>query len=264
MNKNDEQKLLNLISKWTGHFKHRKDFDEWKNRRIWQENHQQQMLMILEKIITDLKHKKILDLGCGMGGLLIAFKKEGFDAVGLDLNLDYCEITRLRGKRYDLDIEVTNSKAENMPFQNDSFDLIVCKDVIEHVQNPEQVLNECKRILKKNGQIFTSVINRFSYIDPHYHLRFLNWLPKIMGSFIAEKISKKDVKNFKDNQKLCNMHYFTIRGFETMVKKIGFSNCINLTKKDVENKKMIFTKMPFLKEVFLNLYLSSWKYFITK
>jgi len=264
MDKNNEQKLLDLVTKWTDFFKFRKDFDEWKNKRIWQENYQQHTIGFLEEIIPDLRDKKILDLGCGMGGLLIAFKKEGFNAIGLDSNLDYCEIARLRGKRYNLNVEIINSEAEDMPIQSASFDLIVCKDTIEHVQNPMQVLNECKRILKKNGQIFINATNRFSYIDPHYHLRFLNWLPRTMGNFIAEKISKKDVKIFKDNQKLCDMHYFTIRSFEAMIKKVGFLNFLNLTKKEVENKKMFFTKIPVLKAIFLNLYLSSWKYFLTK
>lgn len=264
MDRDNEQKLFGLVIKWTDHYKCRKDFIGWRHKRIWQEDYQKSRIESIKKIVPNLKSKKILDLGCGMGGLVVALRKEGFDIVGVDSNLDYCEITKLRGKRYNLNVGVVNSMAENTPFKSNSFDLIMCNDVLEHVQSPVKVLRECKRILKENGKIIIDVTNRFGYIDHHYHLRFLNWLPRTFGNFITELTSKKDLKNFKDKQRLRDMHYFTMRGFEVMVRKIGFSSCLNLAKDEGKNDRRIFRKAPGFKAVFLRLYLSSWRYLLIK
>jgi len=264
MDKNNEQELINLVTKWTDHFKCRKDFRRWREKRIWQENYQQDTTKFLERVIPNLKHKKILDLGCGMGGLLIALRRKGFNVTGLDFNIDYCEITKLRGKRYNLDIEVINAKAEKIPIEDHSFDLIICKDVLEHVQSPKELLRESKRILKQNGQLLISVTNRFSYVDPHYHIRFIDWFPIKIGDFILRKASKKDISNFQDNQALSQMHYYTIKSFEKLVRKINFASYFNLTERKINNKHEWYFKTPFLKSMIINFYLSSWNYILTK
>ena len=100
MQNENEQKLRDLVVKLTESFSWRKDFSEWQKGRIWQENYQENIINFLERFIPDLKNKKMLDLGCGMGGFLVAMKRKGYDIQGLDPNPDYCEITKLRGKRY--------------------------------------------------------------------------------------------------------------------------------------------------------------------
>jgi len=65
---------------------------------------------------------------------------------------------------------------EQLPFK-DSFDIVTCWDVLEHVQDPERVLREINRVLKSQGRLFITVVNKYAIRDPHYHLAFINWLP---------------------------------------------------------------------------------------
>ena len=50
--------------------------------------------------------------------------------------------------------------AENMPFDNGTFDLVVCQAVLEHVQNPKNIINEINRVLKKQGLFYCTEIGR--------------------------------------------------------------------------------------------------------
>ena len=222
MQNENEQKLRDLVVKLTESFSWRKDFSEWQKGRIWQENYQENIINFLERFIPDLKNKKILDLGCGMGGFLVAMKRKGYDIQGLDPNPDYCEITKLRGKRYNLDVEVINGSGEQMPFGENSFDFIYCNEVLEHCENPTQLLKESYRVLRPRGQIYITVINRFGFKDPHYHLRFINWLPRFLAELIIKFKGFEKENSKAGRQRLSSMHYFSYWRFQKLAKNIGF------------------------------------------
>lgn len=233
----NEEKLRELVLKWTNQFKWRKDFLKWQEERIWQEKYQERIINFLERFIPDLKNKKILDLGCGMGGFLVAMKKRGYDIEGLEPNPDYREIALLRGKRYGLEIKVTAGFGEKMPFPNNTFDFIFCNNVLEHCENPIETLKESYRILRKDGQMYVTVINRFGFEDPHYHLRFINWMPRILGEYLI-KIRGLPKENLAGRQKLSDMHYFTYWQFQNLAKKIGFE-VLDLRKYKISHPELI-------------------------
>lgn len=244
MQNENEEKLRELVIKWTNQFKWRKDFLKWQEERIWQEKYQDKIIDFLEKFIPDLKNKKILDLGCGMGGFLVAMKKRGYDIEGLEPNSDYRKIAILRGKRYGLEIKVTAGFGEKMPFPNNSFDFIFCNNVLEHCENPIEILKESYRILKPDGQIYVTVINRLGFKDSHYHLRFINWMPRILGEYII-KMRGLQKENLAGRQKLSDMHYFTYWQFQNLAKKIGFE-VLDLKKYKILHPELLSTK-KFLK-----------------
>jgi 2-polyprenyl-6-hydroxyphenyl methylase/3-demethylubiquinone-9 3-methyltransferase len=59
-----------------------------------------------------------------------------------------------------LSIDYRQSAAEKLPFDDASFDAVLCVDVLEHVSDVQQVLSEIKRVLKKNGLLFFDTINK--------------------------------------------------------------------------------------------------------
>lgn len=73
--------------------------------------------------------------------------------------------------------------AENMKFGDKFFDVIVCNQVYNFVDNPEKLMSEMYRVLKPKGIIFFSARNKYSVIEPQYNLPFLSWLPKGLGDF---------------------------------------------------------------------------------
>ncbi len=212
---NINQALEAAIDPWLEHMRWRPDFVKWREGRIWQEKKQQRTLGILKLFgqkaygKSDLQGQRLLDLGCGMGGLSTALALEGAKVTSLDYNRAYCEITRLRGKRYNLRFDPVNAAGEHLPFADAAFDTVVCMDVLEHVQQPEKLLAEISRVLAPGGLAYITAINRYAFNDPHYHVRGVNWLPRRFAPTYLKLIKRqKDNSRFTDRQTLDEMHYY--------------------------------------------------------
>lgn len=219
-----EQQLTVLIDRWTAHMRWRKGFDRWREDRLWQEDTQAKRLRALTREIGDLRGKAILDIGSGMGGFLVAAARNGAHVAGLEPNGDYCTITRLRAARYELSPTVVQGFGERLPFASASFDAVLAQDILEHVHDPMAVLDEIRRVLRPDGVALVTVINRFAWSDPHYHLPALNWLPRPAAEQIVARAGRSKVgARFADNQRLSDMYYDTYTGFVRQTATRGFS-----------------------------------------
>lgn len=78
------------------------------------------------------------------------------------------------------DLKLVNGSALILPFTNQSFDLIIIQDVIEHLLDVKDFYSEVKRVLKSNGTIYLSSPNKLSifniFSDPHFGLPFVSLL----------------------------------------------------------------------------------------
>jgi ubiquinone/menaquinone biosynthesis C-methylase UbiE len=223
------------IDPWLEHMRWRPDFAKWRDGRLWQENKQKRTLETLRMFMReaglgdDLRGLKVLDLGCGMGGLSVALAQAGAHVQPYDYNPAYCEITRLRGQRYNFDLKPVNGGGENLPFGDGMFDIIVCMDVLEHVQRPDDLVAETARCLKPGGLLYITAINRFAFNDPHYHVRFVNWLPRRFANpFLKLTGRKKDNSRFTDRQTLLEMHYYRFDQLPRLTEKHGFNRMVEL------------------------------------
>lgn len=218
-----EAELTRRIDHWLAHMTWRPDFARWREGRIWQERQQRERLQLIERYGGPLAGRRILDLGSGMGGTSVALALAGAHPLAFEYNRAYCEIIRLRAARYQLHMPVLNGAGERLPFADASFDLAISWDVVEHVQNPAQLLAELARVLKPGGRVLLTVINRLAYRDPHYHLPLLNWMPRRLAEAIIERRGRsKGTADFSDRQKLSEMHYYTMRSFRKLAATYGF------------------------------------------
>jgi ubiquinone/menaquinone biosynthesis C-methylase UbiE len=113
-------------------------------QRIWHMN----KLRVVTELIP-IEPKKILDVGCASGWFLsellkIFPKAEGF---GIDI---YGKAIAYGKKSYP-SITFASADAHKIPFRSKMFDLVICTEVLEHVDDPKSVLLEIKRVLKKDG-----------------------------------------------------------------------------------------------------------------
>lgn len=105
-----------------------------------------------------LSGRTVLDVGCGGGILCEAMAKRGAEVTGIDAEGSAIQVAREHALTSHLQIDYVNSPIEE--YKHSGFDIITCMEMLEHVQNPELVLEHCRRLLKPGGFLFLSTISR--------------------------------------------------------------------------------------------------------
>jgi SAM-dependent methyltransferase len=158
----------------------------------------------------------ILDVGCGSGGFV-------HDPVWIRR-----ELQRLKGKcRKVIGIDVDDSARKNpgldefriiddtdWPVEDESVDLCVCQDVLEHIQEPEVFFSECHRVLRRNGYLCLKTPNVLSYVGLCSRL-----VPNRLHHAVLRRVqrSRKEADIFPTRYR-CN----TPRGIIRMLKRYDF------------------------------------------
>ena len=102
---------------------------------------------IVNRIMSE-NPKSVLDVGCGTGNVLMRLmSNEGLNLYGIDISENMIETAKKNLKNR---AELKVGDAEYMPWNDNSFDVIVCNASFHHYPNPEKVLLEMKRVLKDN------------------------------------------------------------------------------------------------------------------
>jgi 2-polyprenyl-3-methyl-5-hydroxy-6-metoxy-1,4-benzoquinol methylase len=222
-----DQELAARIDPWLAHMRWRPNFDNWRQARLHQEDHQKEALRLLEQgralaHSPALEQSSMLDLGCGMGGFAVAVARKGIKVTALDYNPAYCAITAVRAARYKLALPVAAAAGEAIPLPDASYDIVTCWDVLEHVQKPRDLLKELNRVLRPGGLLLITAINRFAFKDPHYHLPLINWMPRPLGESLIALSGRRKGGAFRDKQRLSEMHYYTWKGLKQQAAECGF------------------------------------------
>ncbi|MBI5950692.1 MAG: 3-demethylubiquinone-9 3-O-methyltransferase [Chloroflexi bacterium] len=109
----------------------------------------------------------VLDLGCGGGILSEEFAKAGCQVTGLDPSAPSLNAARAHASTQGLTIDYRQGSGEKMPFETGQFDVVVCCDVLEHVDDLEKTIREVGRVVKPGGIFCYDTINRTwtSYLE---------------------------------------------------------------------------------------------------
>jgi len=102
----------------------------------------------------------VLDVGCGGGILSEEFAKVGCRVTGIDPSAPSLETARRHAASEGLTVEYHLASGENIPFDTKSFDIVVCCDVLEHVDDLEKTIREVARVIKPGGMFCYDTINR--------------------------------------------------------------------------------------------------------
>lgn len=100
--------------------------------------------------------KDFLDLGCGLGRHTIFFTKRGFKTSGFDLSKDAINKAKKYASDENLDIDFKIGDMLKLPYENESFDAILCMNVISHTdtEGMRKITDELYRVLRKNGECY--------------------------------------------------------------------------------------------------------------
>ena len=109
--------------------------------------------------------RSVLEVGCGAGVDLARFAKGGATVTGVDLAASAIELARANFAQQGLDGTFEVADGEQLPFADNSFDLVYAHGVVQYTANPQKLVGECRRVLKTGGQAIFQVYNRVSWLN---------------------------------------------------------------------------------------------------
>ncbi len=185
---------------------------------------------------VDLRGKRVLDAGCGLGGKTVYYAELGAAAaVGIDLDSNHTRYARqFACRRNHSEILFINGLLSKLPFQDDAFEVIALNDVLEHIARDEldEALSELKRVMKPAGRIFlefppwTSLdaSHLYDYIyTPWCHLLFSDETLLSVVRAIGDRGRHGKLSEIEHYQAL---NRITIGEFKDMLRRFGFKTVL--------------------------------------
>jgi ubiquinone/menaquinone biosynthesis C-methylase UbiE len=156
---------------------------------------------------------RVLDAGCGSGKMTIPLARAGYRVVGLDLVREGLQEIRGRG-----DFDLVTGDVRSLPFKDDSFDAVVCYDVLQHLLEPERVraAEEIRRVLVPGGIAFIEAFGRGDMryggkeVEPHTFRRETG----IIYHYFSEEELEELLREFGDVTVKSTATHKTFRGRE--------------------------------------------------
>lgn len=111
---------------------------------------------VVKSRFSELSGEKVLDLGCGYGSYTDYFRSIGGSATGVDGAKSMIDLAK--EKYPDCAFEVVDI-SKKLPFDDGSFDIVFCNQVLMDIENVEDVLSEVARVLKKGGIFYWSIVH---------------------------------------------------------------------------------------------------------
>lgn len=169
--------------------------------------------VMLQKIILSYGYK-VLDVGCGTGELMsqVILEDSSREVVGIDLSEEMIKVAKMKIKDKG---KLILGDAENLPFQDNYFDIVYCNDSFHHYPQPMKALSEMNRVLKVGGTLI---------IGDCYQKGILRYIMNIFMKFGQEGdvklYSEKEMKNMLSQYfhaiefDEVNSHAFIIKGIK--------------------------------------------------
>ena len=190
----------------------------WKESKIDYVEHQEEGIVIMEhQVVENLKKafesvdfqgKNALDVGCGGGVLTNILVEKGAETYGLDIALSSVQHALKKNNK----VNGLQASAEEIPFKDGSLDFISSTDVIEHVINPMNVVDEISRKIRSGGTVVICLPTSYSTKNLLMDLIF----PTIKG-LVFKIIGKQAPKPSRGHQ-----HIFSDENFRKIMEERGF------------------------------------------
>jgi len=183
-------------------------------------------------VIRDYHNQDLNDLSCLDIGCSSILSDSFNNIVGIDTDKKAIEIAKKSKNKKNISFIIGDGM--NIPFKDNSFDVVICNHIYEHVPDSKKLMDEIHRVLKKGGFCYFSAGNRFTFMEQHYKLPLLSWFPNWIGNYYLRLTGKGKFYEEK------HFSYWKIR---ELIRKFGV---FDYTPKLIKNPRKYFIKSKLL------------------
>src|SRR5262245_425194 len=120
---------------------------------------------------------EVVDVGCGAGTQSMVWAELGHGVHGLDVNQPLLKLARERATAGKMVIDFRLGSSTEMPWANETMDVCLLLELLEHVTDWQGCVRECSRILRRNGILVITTTNKLCPFQSEFNLPFYSWYP---------------------------------------------------------------------------------------
>jgi SAM-dependent methyltransferase len=141
---------------------------------------------------TESRGRRVLDIGCGNGYVLVQYARHGAEAHGIDLTETAVGLSRRRFELAGLSGTFQRTDGDTIPYPDATFDIVCAMGVLHHIEDPRPMLREIRRVLRPGGDIILMMYHRNSWKHRIVHplKRLLD--PRYRGKTLAQVLNMND------------------------------------------------------------------------
>ena len=212
----------------------------------------ERILFFLHRLGASGPGARVLDLGCGPGRWTIELAERGYDIYGIDINSDVIRIARDQAGKRMVSAHFGVALAEFLPFSNDSFDICIVNNILEHVADWKKTLDEVARVTKPGAIAFFDAANALCPFPTEVkYIPFFGYFPRRIKRWITSVIVARFPSLIQYSITPAR-HWFTPTGLRKALCRAGFKQSWDLidliTKKEIPPRyRLASTLLPLLK-----------------
>ena len=180
-----------------------------------------QALALLATTAGRTSRLEVLDIGCGAGTQCRLWAQLGHHVHGLDVNASLIEVARQRGREEQFEIEFNIGSATDLPYANESMDVALIPELLEHVCDWQSCLNEAVRVLKPGGLLYLSTTNCLCPVQEEFDLPMYSWYPGFVKRRF-EHLAVTTRPEIANDAKYPAVNWFSVYSLSAYLKPRGF------------------------------------------
>jgi SAM-dependent methyltransferase len=170
---------------------------------------------------------RVLDVGAAQGLTVVAFRRAGFDAAGIEPWSEAVARSRAVAAATGVDFEMVEGYAESLPFDSESFDLVHAQSVMEHVKDPAAVFAESHRVLKPGGGLYFHTSNALCPRQPEISgFPCFSWYPQPLKRRILDWATEKRPE-LVGHTEMPAYNWYTPWGVRSALGRVGFRRVLD-------------------------------------
>lgn len=185
----------------------------------------------------------VADIGCGAGTLSQLWAELGHQVYGLDVNAPLIELAQQRANEKNLHIDFQIGSATDLPWSDQSMDVCLVPELLEHIAQWEICLDEFSRILRPGGVLYISTTNRLCPIQEEFNLPLYSWYPAPLKRYY-ERLAVTDRPEIANYAKYPAVNWFTFYSLRAALDRRGLTakdrfDVMDLSKKSAAQRLLV-------------------------